>query len=434
MSVSIRKAARLAAASSVAVLGLGSAAQAAGFYLQEQSAQAIGRAFSGEAADQGPESLWWNPAAIGGMTGVSGYVSGAGILPSGDANDTGTVIVRPGQAPASVGGDALASNPIQNGFLPSAGIAAAINDRIAVGVAVTSPYSFETNYAADSWARYSALETKLTTIDIQPSVAFRLTDWLSLGAGLNAEYSNATLSNALPNLSPLLPDGLEELKGNGWNYGWSAGAQIHSDRLTLGLTYKSSVQHKLTGSVDITGLLGPLAGNNASIPTQATFNTPWQAIAGLRFKATDRLTLDAQVVRAGWSKFSVISLGAPLNVALPEGYRDTWSAAVGFDYLVAPKWTFRAGVQNDQTPTQDGARDARVPDGDRWNLALGGTYQATRTFAVDLGASYVMIANASIDRPTAAFVGTPVQTPILTSGETSGAHAIVLALGARFSF
>ena len=91
-------------------------------------------------------------------------------------------------------------------------------------------------------------------------------------------------------------------------------------------------------------------------------------------------------------------------------------------------------MQYDQTPTQDGARDARVPDGDRWNFALGGSYQATPTFAVDLGASYVAIADASIDRPTAAYVGTAVQTPILMDGRTSGAHAIVLALGGRFSF
>ncbi len=237
-----------------------------------------------------------------------------------------------------------------------------------------------------------------------------------------------------PTCHPLLPDGAQQLKGNGWNYGWSAGAQIRADQLTLGLTYKSSVKHTLNGSVAISGLLGPLAGNNASFATQASFSTPWQAIVGGRFKATDRLTLDAQAVRAGWSKFGAISLGAPLNAALPEGYRDTWSGAVGFDYALASRWTVRAGVQYDQTPTQDGNRDARVPDGDRWNFALGGSYQATQTFAVDLGASYVAIADASIDRPTAAFVGTPVQTPILMDGGTSGAHAIVLALGGRFSF
>ena len=398
--VSIRNAARLTAVSGIAALGFGSAAHAAGFYLQEQSAQAIGRAFSGEAADQGPESLWWNPAAIAGATHVEGYVSGAAILPSGDVNDAGTVIVRPGQAPAGVGGAATASNPIRNGFLPSAGFAVPITDRITAGLAVTSPFSFETDYDADSWARYSALKTKLTTIDIQPTIAFAMTDWLRLGAGLNAEYSDATLSNALPNLSPLLPDGAQQLKGNGWNYGWSAGVQIHSNQLTLGLTYKSSIKHTLDGSVDISGLLGPLAGNNASIATQASFSTPWQAIAGLRFKATERLTLDAQAVRAGWSKFNAIALGAPLNVALPEGYRDTWSGSVGFDYALSSRWTVRSGVQYDETPTQDGARDARVPDGDRWTFALGGSYQATPTFAIDAGASYVAIGDASIDRPT----------------------------------
>jgi long-chain fatty acid transport protein len=432
--VKIRKAAWLAATSSIVALGLGSAAQAAGFYLQEQSALAVGRAFSGEAADQGPSSLWWNPAAIAGLTHASGYVSGAEILPSGNANNTGTVIIRPGQAPAGVGGSASTSNPIKDGFLPSAGFAVPINDRIVAGVAITSPFSFQTQYDSTSWARYSALKTSLTTIDIQPTVAFVLTNWLRLGVGVNAEYSDATLSNALPNLSPLLPDGVQQLKGNGWNYGWSAGAQMHNDLVTVGLTYKSSVQHQLNGSVNVTGLLGPLAGNNMSVGTQATFNTPWQAIAAARFKATDRLTLNAQVVRAGWSEFSAITLGAPINAALPEGYRDTWSLAGGFDYALAPRWTVRGGLQTDQTPTQNGQRDARVPDGDRWTLALGGSYQATPAFAIDVGANYVSIANASIDRTTAGYVGTPVQTPILMNGNLNNAHAIVLALGGRFGF
>jgi long-chain fatty acid transport protein len=432
--LSTRKASLLAAVSSAAALGLGSEAHASGFYLQEQSAKAVGRAFSGEAADQGPESLWWNPAAIGGLTHMSAYFSGSEIMPSGNANDVGTVIVRPGPAPAGAGGNATASNPIKNGFLPSAGFAVPLNDRIVAGLAITSPFSFMTQYGTNSWARYSALKTSLTTIDLQPTVAFRVTDMLRLGVGLNAEYSDAVLSNALPNLSPLLPDGAQQLQGNGWNYGWSVGGQVHSDVVTLGVTYKSSVKHTLNGSVDVSGLLGPLAGNNRSVGTQATFNTPWQAIVGARVKATDRLTLNVQAVRAGWRRFDAISLGAPLNVALPEGYRDTWSLAGGLDYVVSPRLSLRGGVQTDQTPTQTGARDARVPDGDRWTVAAGGSYQATPKFIIDLGVNYVSIANASIDRVTAAYVGTPVQTPILVNGRLNNAHALVLAVGGRYGF
>lgn len=44
-------------------------ANAGGFYLQEQSVKANGRAWSGEVSGTGaPSRLWWNPAAIGGIS------------------------------------------------------------------------------------------------------------------------------------------------------------------------------------------------------------------------------------------------------------------------------------------------------------------------------------------------------------------------------
>ena len=411
-----------------------STAQAAGFYLQEQSARGVGRAFSGEAADTGPESLWWNPAAIGGSAERSAYVGVSGIIPSGDVSDTGTIIVRPGQAPASVGGEPVAHGPLRSGVLPSGALAIPVGGHVDLGLALTAPFDFTTEYDAQSWSRYAALRTRLRTYDLQPSIAFAPTPFLRLGVALNAEYSDATLGNALPNLSPLLPDGSQTLTGHGWDFGWSAGVQLHSDSVTVGLSYKSSIDHTLSGQVAVAGLLGPLAANNLNLATQASFRTPWQLIVGARLRATPQLTLDVQAVRAGWSRFDAIRLGAPFNTALPEGYRDTWSFAGGADYALGPSWTLRGGVQYDETPTQDGLRDARVPDANRVNLALGADFHASHAFTLEAGASYVLFDDASIDRPTAAYVGTPVQTPVLTSGKLTGAHAVVLSVGGRFSF
>jgi long-chain fatty acid transport protein len=413
--------------------GMAASASAQAFYLQEQSVRGQGRAFSGEAADTGVDSLWWNPASIGGLEGGQASVHASAILPRGKVVDKGTVIVRPAQAPALVGGDPSAKDPINNGVLPSGAVAYGFG-RVAVGLAVTAPYNFTTNYDADSWARYSADKTKLRTFDIQPSVAVMVTPRLSVGAALNVEYADATLSNYLPNLSPLLADGHQTLKGDGWDVGWSAGAQYRADVVTLGLAYKSSIKHKLDGSVTTEGLLGPLAAQNRSIDTTATFRTPWQAIGSIRVKATPQLTLNGQVVRYGWNKFDAIRLGSPLNVALPENYKNSWTYAGGVDYDVNPQWTVRAGVQYGETPTNDGNRDARVPDSNRWNFSAGTSYAVSQSFTVDAAASYITFKDAPIDRLTAAYAGTAAQTPILTNGELQDASALVFSLGARVAF
>jgi long-chain fatty acid transport protein len=424
----------LCLSTALTALALPAVAQANGFYLQEQSVKGAGRAFSGEGADTGAESLWWNPAAIAGITRPSVSLGATAIIPKGDVRNVNTRIRRPGQAVSPVGGNQVSSDPIDSGVAPNGAVAVPLTDRLAIGLAVTSPFSFTTNYEADSWARYTADKTSLRTIDIQPSVALAVTDWLRVGGALNVEYSDATLSNALPNLSPLLADGRQTLKGDGWDLGWTAGAQMHNDIVTVGFSYKSSVKHKLAGDIVISGLLGPLAAQNREVKATATLNTPWQAIMSARVAATDRLTLNGQIVRFGWGEFDAIRLGAPLNTAIPENYRNTWTFATGVDYAASPKWTLRAGVQHAQTPTRNGERDARVPDSNRWIYAAGTSYQLTPGLAIDLAASYVDFAKTTIDRTTAAYAGTQAQTPILVSGQLNNARAIVLGVGGRLTF
>lgn len=419
----------------VSVFGFQGIAHADAFYLEAQSARGAGRAFSGEGADTGPSSLWWNPAAIAGIRDGSATLSATAILPKGDVVDNGTVIRRPGQTFAPVGGNGTSRDPINNGVLPTGAVAFPINDRIAIGLAVTSPFSFTTNYEANSWARYSADKTRLRTLDIQPSIGIALTDWLRVGGAVNVEYTDATLSNALPNVLASLPDGRQELSGDGWDLGWSAGVQLHNDFATVGISYKSSIKHTLKGTLDISGLVGPLASSNLSLSdVKARFNTPGQVIVAGRLRATNALTLNAQVVAYDWSKFDTIDLGAPINQAIPENYRDSWSLAGGFDYDIGAKATLRAGVQRTKTPTQDGLRDARVPDADRWTYAAGGSYQLTPHIALDAAASYVDFADTTIDRVTAAYAGTAAQTPIITNGLLQNASAVVLSLGGRVTF
>ena len=423
----------LSGTASFLAFGLAGAAHAQAFYLQEQSVRAQGRAFSGEAADTGVDSMWWNPASIGGLEGGQASVHVSAIMPRGKVTDQGTVIVRPAQSAASVGGNSLAKNPINNGVLPSGAIAYGFG-KVAFGLAVTSPYSFTTNYASDSWVRYTADKTKLRTIDIQPTIAVEPVPGLNLGAGLNIEHADATLSNYLPNLSPLLDDGHQTLSGKGWDMGWSAGMQYHTGPVSLGLAYKSSVKHDLKGTVVTEGLLGALAASNGTVSTHATYSTPWMAVGSVRFQATKQLTLNAQAVRYGWAKFDTIDLGDPLNVSIPENYKNSWSFAVGTDYALSPKWTVRGGVQYASTPTRDGDRDARVPDADRWNFSAGTSYAVSKHFTVDAAASYIAFDEASIDRTTAAYAGTAVQTPILVDGTLTDASALVLSLGARVTF
>jgi long-chain fatty acid transport protein len=174
------------------------------FLYLEQSPKATGRAYSGEVADTGPESLWWNPAAIAGQ----GRPAASAPAPSCPGQDEQYQHDHraPGPKPGPVGGDQVSSNPINNGVVPTGAIAYGLNDKVALGLAITAPYNFTTEYSTNSWARYSALPR---ADDHRHPARHRHRGNPRPASGRCGQYraGQAELSNALPNLSPLLPDG-----------------------------------------------------------------------------------------------------------------------------------------------------------------------------------------------------------------------------------
>ena len=68
----------------------------------------------------------------------------------------------------------------------------------------------------------------MLTVNINPSLAYKVSDSFSVGAGLVAEHAEATLSQALSN-GPGAPDGFTEVKGDDWSYGWNVGFMYHPD-------------------------------------------------------------------------------------------------------------------------------------------------------------------------------------------------------------
>ncbi|HEY0027189.1 MAG TPA: porin [Allosphingosinicella sp.] len=420
---------------SAALLLASQPALASGFYLQEQSVRGWGRANSGEVADQGPASLWWNPAATGWDEGGSASFGATAIVPRGRVEDLGTRIDRPGVPPVPVGGASVLRDPVQKGVLPSAAAALRVGKNISLGLAISSPYSFTTDYDPNGWQRFQAIRTRLVTLDVQPSIAFAPSRRFSIGAALNVEYSDAFLSNALPNLAPGSPDARLRLTGDGIDFGWSVGAQVRpADRITLGIAYKSSIDHKLDGDVAITGLLGPLAARNIQSDIVARFSTPWQLIVGGRFGVTDRVTLNAQAVHVGWSKFERIDLGAPLNTFIPQGYKNSWSYALGVDAQVSGRLTVRTGIQFDGTPTRDDRRDARVPDSDRVNYNVGASFRMGKRMTLDAAAGYTDFDTTPITRDERFYAGTAAQVDIFTDGQARHQRALVLSLGGRIGF
>ncbi|WP_024354243.1 OmpP1/FadL family transporter [Brevundimonas naejangsanensis] len=421
------------ALTTVLMTGVAAPAFAGSFYLQEQSVRGAGRAFSGEAADRGVGSLWWNPASIA-RSGRELSLGLHAIKIDSEVRNTGSYVTYPGGVDVPVVNPRNTEvDPIESGLVPNFAFATPIGDRFALGVSVAAPYNFTTKYEQGSFARYDALTSELRSGDASLTLAYQVNDWLDVGAGLNAQYVKAKLTSAMPSVSPLLPDGSSSLEGDGWDFGWNVGAQVHKGPWDFGLSYRSKIEHELDGDVAIV-LTGPLAPNSVTTSGTASFNTPWFASASVRYAVNDKLTLNAQVNRIGWSEFQAITVEYPNGGdVIHQNYKDVTTGAIGLDYAISDKTTLRAGVGYDPTPTRDSLRTARIPDADRWLFSVGGSTKVTEGVTFDAGLTYIAFSDSTIHDDRAFYAGTPAAVTSHLRGEAEGS-ALVASIGARWAF
>jgi len=415
-----------------AMAAIGGPAAAAGFYAQEQSVEGLGRAYSGEAAASGPDALWWNPAAIGDVQGAQLFNGLQVVAADVDLRDGGSTIQRPGSAAAPVGGKSY-SEPFDIAEIPDFAAARRLSDQWSAGLAVTAPFGFGAVSRPDAWTRYEAVKVRLVDLDFQPTIAWRPAPWVRLGLGADAEIADVKFSVALPNPSAADADGRANLATNGWSFGWVAGAQVDAGpTLTLGASYRSGQNHSLGGHVTSGGLLGALATGDGQAVTRVRFATPWLATLGARWRLTQRLTLEGEAQRIGWSRyrgFSIATVGLTPQATRPPA-RDTTSFAAGFDYAVARGLTFRGGVQIDPRAIRD---SAVLPDGGRLIFSAGASLARSASTTLDIGAAYVDFAHSPIASDGVAYFGTVDATPVHLVGQLA-AHAVVLSLGMRRTF
>ena len=409
---------------------------AGGFYLQEQSPKETGRALSGgAAAGDDPSTIYFNPAAMTQLQGVQTSIGAVALMPFAHQSNRGTTRTVPGlttRVPVS-GNDG--GNPFDSVTpIPSFYASAQVNDRLWLGLGVNAPFGLKLEYDDGFFGRYDSLYTDLKTYNIQPSAAYKLTDRLSIGGGVDVQYVKVTLTNALPQLSPLLADGFAKVKGDDWTVGWNAGLFYTTGTTNFGIHYRSAISHNLKGTQTISGLLGPLAASNGSVAATAPLDLPDIATISMTHSLTPRLRALLTARWYNWSRFKSISItpqGGSTSVKELD-YRDSYSVSAGGEYDVSKKLTLRAGSMYDHSPTNPQHLTTRVPDGDRVWLTGGATWNMSDSMALNLSYAHTFVTKANIIRPDS-YYPSPATVTATTLAQTSGnADQVAASLTLRF--
>lgn len=418
---------------SAAVLGVlaSSAAHATGFALYgEGTGYTAGNYGAGVAAEAADASTgWYNPAGLALLHEKQAVFGGTGIFPDVKINGTSTFHTT------DIAKDYI--EPFKNvngsysGFVPASHYALPVGDRTTLGLSITAPFGLSTDWAPDSPVRYSATYTELLTVNISPEIGTQLFDHFALGAGMDFQYSRVKFNQMIgvPTVlqayleDPMMGDTFSRNKGASWGLGFHVGVMglFNDNHTRIGLNYQSKVRHVFYGNSE---LKGPLANTfNLIVPPFPTtavrkngdlFSDPIEfpdvvTLSGYQ-DINDRLALLGSVVYTGWHVFQSIQLnnvpvpnfgGPPLipvtqaNVLsnVPQNYKDAWRVALGANYRVNTQWMLRVGTGYDQTPSNNTDRNTRLPDVDRWALAVGAHYQWKPNLGFDLGYTHLFSAS-----------------------------------------
>ena len=413
--------ARLALA--IGGLGLAGAttANAAGFALIEQSVPGMGTAYAGAAATaDSVDTLYFNPA---GMTRLPGTRAGAAvhlIEPNTEFNNEGTRDVVGNPILGGDGGDASDLAAVPHFYLTHQ-----LNDKTWLGLAVNAPFGLTTEYKSDWVGRYHAIKSQVTTVNINPSIAFRVNDQFSLALGVSAMYLDGEFTNAvdfgLLNLplpgNPLAgwagdptvgagdADGKLKMTADDWSWGGNVGLLYRAFR---GYPHRHPLS--LRGQTE-TRRETPSSAASAIQLCRGFSNTDVKVDVDLPATASlsgfHQLNREWAVVGdytwTGWS--SIPELRFKFDNSLPDGvttfdWKDTSRVAIGTIYTPENSdWTYRLGAAYDESPIKDAAsRSARLPDADRIWLSVGAGFNPSADLRIDFGYAHLFKKDAKISK------------------------------------
>jgi len=406
----------------ILLLASSSAVYASGFALIEQSVSGLGNAFAGGAASADDAStIFFNPAGMTLHDGQQVVSAAHVIVPS--AKFTASATTPPVNSSGSTLGTNNGGDGGVTGLAPNLYYTKQLNDKYFIGIGINAPFGLATKYDRGWVGRYHAVESDVMTININPSIAYKVNDKFSVGAGFNIQYIEATLSSMVDGrglvptaVSSAATDVYVENNADDWSYGYNLGFMYEfTDDTRIGFAYRSEIKHKLEGDTT-TQVPAALAAAGALFPNQGVngkITLPASASLSIFHQLNKKLAVMSDISWTEWSSFKELTLnfegagiGLQPSTTTTENWDDTWRYSVGASYQATEELLLRTGLAYDQTPISDAYRTPRIPGEDRFWVAFGCGYQFTEALGLDFAYTHLFVKDSKMQK----FTATPEDT------------------------
>jgi long-chain fatty acid transport protein len=440
--------------------------QASGFALLEQSASRLGTAFAGTAAAaDDATTIYFNPAGLSHLGRGEAIIVASGVGINSEFRSSGSQPAL-GQPLGGEGGDAGDWH-----LIPSAYLSWPVNDEFAIGIGFNAPFGLVTDYDAGWMGRFQALRSEIETMNFNPSISWRANERFSLGLGVSFQRLDAELTNSV-NYSAAIAQGVQQLvqlgelpaaaapaviaanagqegrarvRGHDSAWGFNLGLLFDVTPTTrIGLAYRSAVDYDVEGTINFAapspthpvgqGVVAAVSAPGGALsngPVSVDIELPASALLSLRQEVGDRFVLLADIGWTEWSSVQELRIVRDTGVTAsvtPEEWDDAWRFALGGAYELSDRWTLRAGVAFDDSAVPDSTRTPRLPDTERYWLAVGASWRPSDSLTVDFGYAHLFSDDVPLDQDA----GNPAASGLLLGEQESYIDVVATQVVWRF--
>lgn len=317
-------------------------------------------------ADDDPSLLGYNPAGITRLQGswISGGLS--------YINPRGRVDFKGGSADGHT-----SSNAEAPGYVPNLFYVRQQNDRLWWGIGIFSRFGNSTKYDPEWPGRYNSYLAKITGLTVQPTVAYKVTDKLSVAAGLDINYIRLEMSKKIPGAVAYkkgLSLGTEvdhQLDGNNIAFGWNLGFNYDfTEQTSFAAVYRSSIKQKMDADVD----LFSIDGSNSPTQAHGAVTLPDSLTVGLGHKFNEKTRAEIGATYTKWTTYDKLEMtydNTLRTVCDTKDWENIWRYQAGIEHRINDRWSIMGGYSYDNSPMPDATMDFMVPTGDRQTISIG---------------------------------------------------------------
>ena len=279
--------------------------------------------------------------------------------------------------------------------------------KLSLGLAAYTPFGSTIQWE-DAWeGRFAITRLELKSIFIQPTVSYKITDYLGFGAGFVYCNGKVNLQKDIPVMDAEGTYGHAELAGKAQGFGFNAGIYLEpAENWSVGLTYKSQVNMAVTdGAVTFT-VPTSLEPNFPSGKFSSSLPLPQVLTLGFAWKLNEKLAFALDINRVGWSAYDTLAFDYEQNTSSlsdtksARNYKNTYAFRLGAQYKVINNLTTRVGLAYGLTPVPDGFVTPETPDANRINVTGGLGYLLGNHFEFDASLLFTKLSRTDTNLET----------------------------------